>query len=155
MCGREQISLHKLVNRSLYTKSVTNSSTYDLCWLLLLFAHSLAKYLLMEQISLHKLVNRSPYTNSVTNNFRTKLHTRASPTYLPTHLHTHQPTYPLTILPWIIVGYRIPGYPSYEGHTSIDPDFEYRITSMIDDEENRSARWFSHRWYLKFNLNPS
>ena len=50
------------------------------------------------------------------------------PTYLPTHLHTHQPTYPLTILPWIIVGYRIPGYPSYEGHASIDPDFNYRIT---------------------------
>ena len=52
------------------------------------------------------------------------------------HTYTHQPTYPLTILPWIIVGYRIPGYPSYEGHASIDPDFDYRITSisMIDDE---------------------
>jgi hypothetical protein len=136
MCGREQIFLHKLVNRSLYTKSVTNSSTYDLCTLLLLlFAHSLAKYLHMEQISLHKLVNRSPYTNSVTNNFRIKLHTRVSPTDLPTHLHTHQPTYPLTILLWIIVGYRIPGYPSYEGHVSIDPDFDYRITSMIDDKQ--------------------
>jgi hypothetical protein len=36
---------------------------------------------------------------------------------------------------------RIPGYPSYEGHTSIDPDFDYSITSMIDDEPT-SAMFF-------------